>query len=154
MSIQHDNYLNVEIGKEAEKHDGIKAHDVGDDLGEVAFNEEELRRMDENGYKLDHLHGRQVLLPPEVLLILGPHGGQQVVRVHDNMNERIKEAEESGMSSWSELDAPPNSGRHDAVMYNMQIGDLVKFFPQHKEDGIHEFRELAKEIPPTQVNDY
>lgn len=35
------------------------------------------------------LNGGEVLLPPEVLLVVGAHGGQAIVRVHNNMDDTI-----------------------------------------------------------------
>lgn len=126
--------MNVEIGEEAEKHDGIKAHDVGNYLGEIALDEEQLRRVDENSYKLNHLHGSQMLLPPKIFLILWSHGSQQVVGIHNNVDESVEDAKESRVSTRSELDTPPNSCRHDTVVNDMQICDLVKFFPHDEEE--------------------
>lgn len=141
-------YLDVEIGKETEKHDGVEAHDVSDDLGEVAFDEEQLRRVDQNGDELNHLDGGQVLLPPEIFMVFGAEGGQQVVRVHDDVNKRVEYAEKSGVTPGSEFDTPPHSDRHDTMVDDMKVGDLVKFLPQYEENGVHEFRELAKVVPP------
>lgn len=36
-----------------------------------------------------HLHVGDVLLPPQILLELRSHGRQQVVRVHDDVHERV-----------------------------------------------------------------
>lgn len=35
------------------------------------------------------LNGGEVLLPPEELLVVGAHGGQAIVRVHNNMDDTI-----------------------------------------------------------------
>lgn len=66
--------LNVKVGKEAQKHDGIEAHDVCDDFWVIAFDEEKLCRVNEDGDELDHLHGGQMLFPPQILLVFGAHG--------------------------------------------------------------------------------
>lgn len=93
-----------------------------------------------------------MLLPPQVLLILGAHGGQQVVRVHDDVNEGVEHSEERSVATGREFDTPPNGGRHDAVVNHMQIGDLVKLFTQNEKDGVQELGEFAEIIPPTHVN--
>lgn len=42
-----------------------------------------------------HLESSEVLLPPDVLLVFGPHGCHHVVEVHHDMHERVKQSEES-----------------------------------------------------------
>lgn len=39
------------------------------------------------------LHDGQVFLPPQMLLDLWSHGGQHIVHVHDDMNERIDQSQ-------------------------------------------------------------
>ena len=38
------------------------------------------------------------------------------------------------------------------MMNDMQISNLVKFFPQDEKDGVQEFGEFAKIIPPTKLS--
>ena len=146
-------YLNVEIGEEAQKHDRVETHDVGDDDGEIALDEEQLGRVNEDGDELDHLDGGQVLLPPQVFLVFGSHGRQQVVGVHDHVDERVQNTEESGVASRCEFDPPPDGRRHDAVVNDVQIGDLIEFLAHDEEDGIQKFGELAEVVPPAQLDD-
>lgn len=40
------------------------------------------------------LNGGKVLLPPEELLVLGAHGGQAIVNVHDNMDHTVEQSME------------------------------------------------------------
>jgi len=143
--------LDVEVGEESHKHDRVEAHDVGQDDGEVAFDEEELDRVQENENELDHLHGGQILLPPEVLLVLRSHSGHKVVAVHDHMDEGIEQAEEGTVTSWGELDSPPASGWHDGVVDDVQVGDLIVLLAQYEEDGVQELSDLAEEVPPAHV---
>ena len=46
--------------------------------------------MSHDADELDHLQRGHVLLPPDVLLVLRAHGGQHVVRVHEDVNERVE----------------------------------------------------------------
>lgn len=46
-----------------------------------------------------HLQHGEILLPPEVLLYLRSHGGQHVVRVHDDVHEGIQQAEERAVTT-------------------------------------------------------
>lgn len=42
-----------------------------------------------------------MFLPPEVLLILRPEGRQEVVRVHNNVDERINHSQQGSMAACS-----------------------------------------------------
>jgi len=52
-----------------------------------------------------HLQGGQVLLPPEVLLVLWTHGREHVVGVHHDVDEGVEQAEEGAVATWGELNA-------------------------------------------------
>ena len=45
--------------------------------------------VDKDDQELDHLHGGQVFLPPEVLLEPGARRGQEVVWVHDDVDQGV-----------------------------------------------------------------
>ena len=45
--------------------------------------------VDKDDQELDHLHGGQIFLPPEILLEPGARGGQEVVGVHDDMDQGV-----------------------------------------------------------------
>ena len=45
-------------------------------------------------HQLDPGH---VLLPPEVLLVLWPHGGHHVVEVHEHMNNGVEAADDDSL---------------------------------------------------------
>lgn len=145
------NHLDVEVGEESHEHDRVEAHSVGDDDRVVAAVEKELNSVQENDDELDHLHGGQILLPPEIFLVLRSHSSHQVVAVHDHVDEGVEHTEEGAVTSGSELDTPPASSRHHAVVDNVQVGDLVVLFAQDEEDGVQEFSELAEEVPPAHV---
>lgn len=49
---------------------------------------------------LYHLEHSQVFLPPEVLLHLRTNSGQHVVRVHDDVHERVEQPEESAVTAY------------------------------------------------------
>lgn len=81
--------------------------------------------MHHDGDELDHLQRSQVLLPPEVLLELRSHRGEQVVRVHDDVHKGIKQAEEGAVAARSKFDAEPHGHRHAAVVDDVQSGHLA-----------------------------
>lgn len=94
-----------------------------------------------------------MLFPPQIFLIFWSHCCQQVVSIHDDMNEGVQHSKEGGMATRSELYSPPNGGRHNAMVDNVQIGDLIKLLPQDKENRIQKLGEFAEVIPPTHLGD-
>lgn len=49
-------------------------------------------------YQLD---GGEVLLPPQVLLVVGAHGSQTIVGVHDDVDHTVKKGMERPHTTWS-----------------------------------------------------
>lgn len=47
------------------------------------------------------LHNGQVFLPPQIFLHLWAHGRQQIVHVHDYVNERVDETQKCTMTAWN-----------------------------------------------------
>lgn len=81
-----------------------------------------------------HLDSGQVLLPPQVLVILGPKCCQEVVAVHDDVDEGVQKTEESGVTAWGELHSKPHRHRHDTMMDYVQGGHMVVFLSQYEEE--------------------
>jgi len=81
-----------------------------------------------------HLQGGQVLLPPEVLLVLWTHGREHVVGVHHDVDEGVEQAEEGAVATWGELNAEPDRHGHAAVMDDVQRGNLASLLAQHEEN--------------------
>jgi hypothetical protein len=48
-----------------------------------------------------HLQLSDVLLPPEVLLVLWPRVGGEVVRIHDDVNKGVDGTDECPVASWN-----------------------------------------------------
>ena len=147
-------YLNVEIEKEAEEHKGVEAHSPEEDFREIAVKVQSLCAVYKHNAKLDHLHRCQMLLPPNVLLVFGSHGGNQVISVHNNMHRGIEEAEEGAVTTRGEFHTPPNSSRHDTVVNDVQCRDLIIFLTQNEEDSVEKLGELAEIIPPAKMGHY
>lgn len=164
----------VEAREQEVEHDCVGANEVREGDREVAIVlEQQLERVHHDEHELDlrdrtgreyqqpyllptnakthHLHHGQVLLPPEVLLHLGSHGGQHVVGVHDNMDEGVQETEEARVATGSELDAPPHRGGHNSVVDDVQGGHLVVPLAHDEEERVKELGELGEEVPPTAV---
>ena len=47
-------------------------------------------------------------------------GREQVVRVHDDVDQRVEEEEEGGVPAGHETHARPDRQRHDTMMDNVQ----------------------------------
>ena len=120
---------------------------------ERAAVEEDLRRVHGHHNELNHLEQGQMLLPPQVLLEPWAERCQQVVRVHDDVDEGVKRAEERSVTTGNEFHPPPNSGWHDSVVDDVQGGDLIVLFAQHEEESVHELGELGEVVPPAQLGD-
>lgn len=113
------------------------------------FIENQLKGMGENSYELDHLERCQMLLPPEVLLVLGSHCRHHVVEVHDDMNEGVEESKEGGVASGQKSGSNPHGTGHDSMMNYMQERDLVELFACDETKCVNKFREFAEVVHVT-----
>lgn len=92
-------------------------------LGIVTIAEQQLELMRENGNELNlmgdeknaqlsktllkilfqkhiyHLESSQVFFPPYKLLVFGSHRGHHIVKVHDNVHERIQHGKEGTVTT-------------------------------------------------------
>lgn len=110
----------VEIGKETEEEDSMTADPPDKSLGIVAVDKEELERVDDDGDKLNHLEGSEILFPPDKLLIFGAHGGHHVVKVHDDVHKSVEQSEESRVATGRESNSKPYTHRHNSVMDDVE----------------------------------
>lgn len=124
-----------------------------------------------------HLEGGEVFLPPNELGVLGSHGGDHVVEVHDDVHERVEQAEERRVAAGREAQTEPHAHRHDAVVHHVQNRHLFLLLAQHEEElrgrrenqesstpaflqllydrksyRVEEFSELGEVVPPAGVN--
>ena len=60
--------------------------------------------MDHDADELRNLELGEVLLPPDVALVLGPHGRYHVVQVHPHVHEGVQEPEEGAVAARRELE--------------------------------------------------
>ena len=80
-----------------------------------------------------HLESGEVLLPPNVLLVLRTHGSHHVVKVHDNVDESVEQTEKGRVATGSEADSEPDAHWHDAVVNDVEQGDVLVLFAQNEE---------------------
>lgn len=95
---------------------------------------EQLETVQHNPDELDHLKRGHVLLPPDVLLVLGPHGRQEIVSVHEHVNKCVEEAKEGGVAAGNPAGAWPHGERHDPMVDNMEQGDVGELLTGHKTE--------------------
>lgn len=85
-----------------------------------------------------------MLLPPQVLLHLWPEGGEEVIRVHDDVHKRVDPTNEGAMSAGIILGAAPADHGHHSVMVHMQECHLTIVLAQHKENRIEQLGYLGQ----------
>ena len=72
--------------------------------------------QDDNG-ELQELHPGDVAFPPQVGLHAGPHGGQEVVAVHDHVYEGVDQAEQGVVATWETKEAVRPETQVDSVKF-------------------------------------
>ena len=83
-----------EVQKKEEEEDSVTTDEPNKRSGIVAIVDKKLKRVGDDHDELDHLQTSQILLPPEVLVVLRAHGGDHVVKIHHNVDEGVHQAEE------------------------------------------------------------
>lgn len=96
------------VGEEDEEPDRVASDEVSQLVGIVAVDEEQLKSVHHDEQELNHLDGGEVLLPPQILLVLGAEGREEVIPVHDDVDECVDHAEERRVSAREKLQAPPD----------------------------------------------
>lgn len=72
------------------------------------WSHDQLELVREDRDELEHLESGQVLLPPDVLLVFRAHRRHHVVKVHDNVNERVQHGEEGAVATCERIDGNRN----------------------------------------------
>lgn len=104
--------------------------------------------MEEEEHELHQLQRCEVFLPPQVLLHVRADGRQAVVRVHDDVDEGVHQADEEGLSSGQIFDSRPPVEDHGGMVVHVKEGDLVVLLPQDEKDRVTELYDLGEEEPP------
>lgn len=89
----------VEFIEQEEEHNSVHSNPPHKCSRVVAIDEEKLKCVHHNSNKLDHLQCRQILLPPQIFLILWSHCRKQIICVHHNVDESVQQAEECAMTT-------------------------------------------------------
>ena len=75
----------------------------------------------------------QVFLPPEEFPVLRAERAHAVIKVHDEMHERIDPRVEGAESAWRDFNSPPPGVRHEGVVNNVESRHLIPFLFQDEK---------------------
>lgn len=102
--------FSVKVNEQNEEAHLVKADPYVECFGEIAFvPKEELEAMNRSRDELCDLEGSQVFLPPGKSFESGTHGCEQVVQVHDHVNEGIDESEKHGVTAANVASPRPDA---------------------------------------------
>jgi len=104
--------------------------------------------MDVECHKLNELDSGHPGFPPKILLVLGSHGRDAIVEIHDNMDKRIDSGKEGTVTTWHNFDAKPGGQRNSKMMEDMKECDLRIFLSHDKHESVTEFNKFDE---PEQV---
>lgn len=111
----------------------MRSNDEGELPWKIAvIVKDKLEPVGHDADKLHHLQVCHVALPPRVFLVLGSHGGQHVVEVHEHVHENVEQAEEGGVAARDVSGPGPHRHGHDAMVNHVQQGDLIELFSRHE----------------------
>ena len=98
--------------------------------------------VDKDDQELDHLHGGQIFLPPEVLLEPGARRGQEVVGVHDDVDQGVPHPAEGCVAAPSELGTEPACQREGAVVEDVEQGQVGHLTAEQEKYRVEKIDEL------------
>ena len=75
----------------------------------------------------------QVFLPPEELAVLRAERAHAVIKVHDEMHERVHPRVEGAQSAGRDFNSPPPGVRHDGVVNNVESRHLIPLLFQDEK---------------------
>lgn len=143
--------LVIEIAEKYNESNAVSKHHHVHAVGKVTLGEEVVARVQEEQDKLDQLQGGQVFLPPQVLLHVRANGSQAVVRVHDDVDKRVDEADEERLSTGYVFDSSPPVEDHGAVVVDVKKCQLAILFPQNKKYRVTKLYDFREEKPPAYI---
>lgn len=102
---------------------------------------------------IHHLQLCDVLLPL-ALLPLAVHRGEIVVKIHDDVHERVDRAHEHRVSASEVFRANPGERHHSSVVIDVQERDVRLLLLQHEEDGVEEIEDLREEVEMSALGEH
>lgn len=90
----------------------------------------------------------QILLPPQVLLVLRTHGGHHVVEVHDDVHERVEHTDQDSLLAEEVFQVEERPEGHCRMVIDMQERHLALIFTQYEKHGVQEIQYFREVVPP------
>lgn len=87
----------IEISKQIQEDQCVGNEEERQRLRHVATLGGNCDHISHNQNKLDQLNGGHILFPPQVLLVLWTHGGDHVIEIHNDVNARVKNANNNAL---------------------------------------------------------
>merc|ERR1712241_292033 len=114
--------LNIKVHEQNKEGDHQDALDVGElegpfTLSRVPYVIQEESQFDE---ELSDLEPGEVLLPPQVLLHLGPEAGQEVVAVHEDVDVTVQCGSKHAVAARSKVGHDPSHHDHGTVVVDVK----------------------------------
>ena len=98
--------------------------------------------MGQAGSKLHQLKPRQVLLPPQVLFECWPEGREEIVEVHDNMDEAVEYGARDTVATRNILHPEPPQDENGGVVVHVQKAKLPVVSLGDEEECVQHFDKL------------
>lgn len=83
-----------------------------------------------------------------MLLNFRSERGQEIVRVHDDVYERVEADNERRVAVSADPMPEPTVEHDEAMMYNVEGGDLIKFLTEHEEERVQIIGDTQQSEPP------
>ena len=85
-------------------------------------------------------------------MIFGTECGYSVVEIHEEMDEGVQHRMKCSETTGNKSNAEPPTDRHDAVMENVEHGDLSKILFQDEENRVEQLDEFREEKQMANAN--
>ena len=71
-------------------------------------------------------------------------GGEEIVKVHDGVNQRVEEGSEAALSPAHEPGSPPAEPGQSAVVDDVERREVGELLTGNKEEGVSQVNKLWK----------
>jgi len=147
--------FDIKVTEENDERDHVGDLEPAEEQREITalyIQTNQMQTVDEHNNKLRQLHASKIPLPPQILLHVRTEGGQQVVRIHDHVDETIAQRSHVRCTARYKLQHGPSDDGHRGVVVNMEEGDLVVLLACDEEECVDELDDLGSEVPPVCVD--
>lgn len=110
--------------------------------------EKKIKKKIKNTY-IEKYHlslGQQFLPPSQRLYVHQIPCRQQVIEIHQNVNDRIQNAQQRRMATGQKANCHKGYAHHYGVMVNVQKRNVLLFLAQHKEERVQHVNDFGQEV--------